>query len=232
MNFAYGDQTVTTLRDDGNATIWDGKWSFVQEWKRTSYTDVSGMALRIGHDYRYLYVLLDAVQQTSFTRNTDYGMICITSSSDIEKFSTSNDYCFLISLGTRNVITLQGGSPLGLTSHYVKVANHPQLIAVGGISDAGDRYSDTPHPSYEFRIPIELIGRSDKYHFYAATYDTANRHATSWPENIMVFPNIPSPSQWGDLISPDKSIPEFPWPALALILSISIVIINRKKWLH
>lgn len=231
VNFVYADQTVTTLRDDGNATIWDGKWSFLQEWKRTSYTDVDGMALRIGHDYNYLYVLLDAVPQNSFVKNTDYGIVCITANLTSKNFATEDDHCFLLSLETRNAITLQGGSLLGTTNHYTRVQNDPQLIAVSGISDSNDRYSNSPHPTYEFRIPIKLIGRSDMYHFYAATYDTTNNHMTTWPKNIDTtkFPNIPSPSQWGDLISPDKSIPEFPLPMFALILSfISILIIKQK----
>lgn len=234
-NFAHAEQTVTTFRDDGNATIWDGKWSFVQEWKRTSYTDVNGLALRIGHDYNYLYILLDSVQQTSFSKNTDYGIVCITSNLSTESYPTNDDYCFQVSLGTKNAITLQGGSPLGATNRFMRVQNDPQLIAVGGISDINDRYSTVPHPTYEFRIPIELVGRSDKYHFYMETYDVTNKHMTTWPENIntVEFPNIPSPSQWGDLISPDKSIPEFPWPMFALILSfVPLLIINLKKWCH
>ena len=233
-NLVYADQTVTTFRDDGNATIWDGKWSFVQEWKRTSYTDVNGLALRIGHDYNYLYVLLDAVPQTSFVKDTDYSIVCITASTLVEKYPGQDDYCFQVSLGSRDIITLQGGSALGATHHFTKIQNDPRLIGVGGISDINDRYSTDLHPSYEFRIPIELIGRSDKYHLYTATYDTTNKHITTWPENIDVskFPNIPSPSQWGDLISPDKSIPEFPWPIITLILSfMSVLIINWKKWL-
>lgn len=232
VNLAYADQTVTTFRDDGNATIWDGKWSFVQEWKRTSYTDANGVALRIGHDYNYLYVLLDAVQQTSFSKNTDYGTVCITSSVSLEDYPTKNDYCFQVSLGSKDVITLQRDSLLGATNHFMKIRNDPQLIGVGGISDINDRYSIDLHPSYEFKIPIDLIGRSDKYHFYMATYDATNKHMTTWPNNtnIIKFPNIPSPSQWGDLISPDKSIPEFPWPILSLIFSfIPVLIIRWKK---
>lgn len=235
VNFVYADQTVTTLRDDGNATVWDGKWSFLQEWKRTSYTDADGMALRIGHDYNYLYVLLDAVPQTSFVKNTDYGIVCITANLTSKNFATKDDHCFMLPLETRNAITLQGGSPLSITNHYTRVQNDPQLITASGISDTNDRYSNSPHPTYEFRIPIKLIGRSDMYHFYAATYDTTNNHMTTWPKNIDItkFPNIPSPSQWGDLISPDKSIPEFPWPMLALILSfVSILVINNKRLLH
>lgn len=231
-SYVNASETVTTYRDDGNATIWDGKWSFVQEWKKTSYTDASGMVLRIGHDYKYLYVFLDAIQQEEFTRNSDYGVICITPNTFIEHLPQNDDHCFLVSLGTSNAITLQGGSTLGLTDYYSRINNDPRLVAVSNISDDNDRYTNNPHPSYEFRIPIELIGRSDNYHFYAATYDAANNLLATWPENIIVtkFPNIPIPSQWGDLTSPDKSIPEFSWPLFSLILSfIPVLVINWKK---
>ena len=227
----YAVETETTYRDDGNATIWDGKWSFIQEWKRTSYTDAGGTALRIGHDYKYLYVFLDAIEQEKFTKNSDYGIVCITSNTSIENTPQNDDHCFLVALGTSNRITLQGGSDLSLTDHYTRVDNDPRFIAISNVSDNNDRYTNDPHPSYEFRIPIDLVGRSDKYHLFAATYDTTNNHMSSWPANIdtMKFPNIPSPSKWGDLISPDKSIPEFPWPMLALILSFMSILIIKQK---
>lgn len=234
-NYAYAIETETTYRNDGNSTIWDGKWSFIQEWKRTSYTDAGGTALRIGHDYKYLYVFLDAIEQNKFTKNSDYGIVCITSNINSEYISQNDDHCFLVALGTNNAITLQGGSDLSLTDHYTRIKNDPRFIAISNISDNNDRYTNNPHPSYEFRIPIDLVGRSDKYHLYAGTYDTVSKHMSSWPVNIdtMKFPNIPSPSKWGDLISPDKSIPEFPWPMFSLIFSfIPILIMNWKKYIR
>ena len=66
----------------------------------------------------------------------------------------------------------------------------------------------------------------------------SSRTAYSWPhgmENEYSF-RIPSPSIWGELISPDKSLPEFNWPALLLIPVIIFVVfltrfktINREK---
>lgn len=227
----YAVETETTYRDDGNATIWDGKWSFIQEWKRTSYTDAEGTALRIGHDYKYLYVFLDAIEQEKFMKNSDYGIVCITSNTSTEYIPQSDDHCFLVSLGSNNGITLQGGSDLSSTDHYIRVDNDPRFIAVSSISDNNDRYTNDPHPSYEFRIPIDLVGKSNKYHLYAATYDVIRNHMSSWPVNIDTkkFPNNPSPSKWGDLISPDKSIPEFPWPLFSLILSFIPVLVTGWK---
>lgn len=233
-NSAYAEQILTTYRDDGNQTIFDGKWTFMQEWKRTSYNGVdSGLVIRTGHDYNNLYVLLDFIPQHKFSKYSDYGMICMVANPSKESYPQKDDYCFIITLGSKNPITLQGGSNLGENSYFTKIKNNPDLIAVGGISDSNDRYTGIPHPSYEFKIPIEIVGRSDKYGFYAAVYDSNVNKVYSWSENTTEknFLDIPSPANWGEMISPDKSIPEFQWPLLVLLSAIftSIYLTRRKQ---
>ena len=77
------------------------------------------------------------------------------------------------------------------------------------MSDKEDKYSAISHASYEFKIPIELIGRSDNYGFYVNVFDANSNVAYSWPEEIKLESfSIPNPSLWGNLISPDKSLLE------------------------
>ncbi len=236
MNSAYAEQILTTYRDDGNATVWDGKWTFLQEWKRTSYDTAYGnqFVIRTGHDYKYLYVLIDFLSQVKFSKFSDLGIVCVDGSFDKETQPQKDDYCFAVPLGSKNPITLEGGSPLAINNHFTKIENDPGLIAVGGISDSNDRYTDVPHTSYEFRIPIEVFGKSDKYGFYVAAYVANENRVYSWPEDIANggFSYIPSPSKWGDIISPDKSLPEFPLPLLALVISIFAVIYLSRQNQH
>jgi len=235
-NLVYAQQILTTYRDDGNATIWDGKWTFTQEWKRTSediirFSDGNELSVKTGHDRNNLYVLLDFISQYKFRKFSDYGIVCITVNSTKQIYPQAGDYCFLVTLGSHNPVTLQGGDYLGQTNHFAKIKNELNLIAVGGISDDHDRYSAIPHSSYEFKIPINVVGRSDTYGFYVATYDSNNNKVYSWPQNITntAFPTIPPPSKWGHLISPDKSLPEFPWPVFAITSSFLLALYLSRK---
>lgn len=228
---AFGQTVPTTFRDDGNMTIYDGKWTFTDEWKRTAITETTyengfKQIIRIGHDFNYLYVLIDFISDTSIERLADRGIVCIDGTSDGGQLPKSDDYCFFVAVGTDNVFTLQGGHFLGQKGSYKIVENHHELIGIGGISDKNDRYSKIPHTTYEFRIPIEIFGRSDHFGFYFGSFDAKTKTHYNWPINSTNenYPFIPSPDEWGTLVSPDKSIPEFNPSLLFVVLIIGIIV--------
>jgi hypothetical protein len=232
-------QIFTTLRGGVDSIIWDGKWSYLQEWKPMSedilqYNDGNELAVKTGHDRENLYVFLDFVTEHQFSKFSDYGVVCAVANKTTESYPQKDDYCFLGHLGSHNPLTLQGGGYLAITNHFIKIENDPDLIAVGGISDDHDRYSPIPHASYEFRIPIKVIGRSDIYGFYVAVYNSHDGLSYSWPQNITnsSFPTVPPPSSWGQLISPDKSLPEFPLPTLMMVSSMILVIYVSKRYIR
>lgn len=238
-HFAFGQpQIFTTVRGGTDSIVWDGKWTFLQEWKPMSenimqFNDGNELSVETGHDYNNLYVFLDFVTENKFTKNSDYGIVCIVANKTTELEPQKDDYCFMVSLGSHNPLTFQGGNNLAITNHFTKILNDPDLIAVGGISNEHDRYNGfTPHASYEFKIPIKTIGRSDLYGFYVSTYDALTNKVYSWPQNVTnnEFPAIPSPSNWGELISPDKSLPEFPYPLIMMLLSIILTIYISKRF--
>jgi len=76
-----------------------------------------------------------------------------------------------------------------------------------------------------------MLGRSNNYGFFVAVYDDYSKTTYTWPENIdLAGPfDIPSPSKWGDIISPDNSLPELNWPIFSLIVLLLIPIIFLKK---
>lgn len=229
-------QIFTTLRGDANATVWDGKWTFMQEWKRTSedivrYSDGNELAVKTGHDRQNLYVFLDFFTEHQFTKYADYGLVCIVTNETTSPGPDENYHCFLVSLGSHHPVTLQSGGDLAMTNHLTRIKNDNDLIGVGGISDSHDRYSYVPHPSYEFKIPIGVIGRSDHYRFYAAAYDARDGSSYSWPQNITKdsFPSVPPISRWGDLISPDKTLPEFPYPVITLLVAVLVITLLSRK---
>jgi len=120
----------------------------------------------------------------------------------------------------------KGGSSLSINGYFKKISNTEGFIGVGSKSDQNDKYSKIPHTSYEFKIPLNLFDRSNIYGFYVLVFDASTNQYYSWPTSILpdgIF-DIPSPSKWGELVSPDKSIPEFNLPLLVLIPALFMVI--------
>lgn len=229
-------QIFTTLRGGVNSIVWDGKWTFLQEWKPTSedilqFNDGNELSVKTGHDRENLYVFLDFVNEHQLKKFSDYGLVCMAANKTIESSPQKDDYCFLVALGSHNPLTFQGGGYLALTNDFIKIGNDPGLIAVGGVSDEHDRYSSKPHASYEFKIPIKVVGRSDVYGFYTATFDAQTGKTYSWPQNVTSnsFPSVPPPAKWGELISPDKTLPEFPYPLIMMLLATIAIIYMSKR---
>jgi len=189
------------------------------------------IVIRTAHQDNYIYVMLDALADATIDNAKDYGMVCFDAKSEQSLKPDSNDYCFKIQLGSKKAITLQGSEQSG---QFESVGNHEDLIAVGGVSDENDRYRSFPHTVYEFRIPIELLERTDTYGIYLQVFDHSNATTYSWPSEIIIENSeIPSPAKWGIIYSPDKSLPEYDLPILVLILgSLSVVILTKSKKLN
>ena len=214
--------------------IFDGKWTEGPEWKSTSLDKMGDgqIYIRSAHFEEYEYIMINAVSDTSIEKRNDKAIICFDTMNDKSIIPQEDDYCFQSTLGSPNAITLQGGSPIMKNGHFKNISNHENLIAIGNVSDENDRYTKTPHAVYEFRIPTEVIGRSDNYGFLVYVFDANANSVETWPDNIKLneIMSIPSPSQWGDMISPDKSLPEFEIPVLILIsLVLPIILLTKTK---
>lgn len=211
----FADELVTTLSDANSGIIYDGIWTYTTEWKKSSLEKIpkaseDQFVIRIGHDYENMFLFLDVIGDTSINRLGDRAIICFDTLLDKSNKPKIDDYCFQVSLDGK-LTTLNGDSNNAISGFYKKVENHPNVIAVGGVSNEFDRYSKVPHVSFEYQIPIDVIGRSSEYGFYVGVFDAQSNQMYSWPENALEdnYPFIPSPDNWGVLLSPDKSIPEF-----------------------
>ena len=216
--------------------IFDGIWTHRTEWKQSSLNEYRfdgtfDVKLRTAHQGDFIYVMINAVSDTNLDLGSDKAIVCLDGSNDKTLLASSDDFCFGVALGNKNGFTLQGGSTLGLTNNFKKIPNPNDFIAVGNVSDEHDKYSKIPHASYEFKIPIELLGRSHEYGFYFTLYESHENKFYSWPNVNPEKPlKIPSPNNWGEIISPDKSLPEFSWPLLALIPAMfSVIFLVRLK---
>ena len=220
----------------------DGKWTFYQEWKQTSWNPVKSdkdivFHLRTAHQGNFVYVLMDTISDTTADIGSDKAAVCIDSKNNKSKFFDKDDYCFVVQLQERNFIdallnkqnnfVIQGDPQYKKIEELEKI-KVKEFVGIGTMSDKEDKYSTISHASYEFKIPLELIGRSDNYGFYVNVFDASSNVVYSWPEDIKLKSfDIPSPLLWGNLISPDKSLlenSESEYTNFSVILVIILVV--------
>ena len=233
---SFAQEIPITVTGTLDQVIFDGKWSFVTEWKASSLTIIDTQTpdpiyLRTAHQGNFVYVMIDATEDKRVTKNSDSAIVCFDTKNERKSTLNANDYCFMVILDGKSY-TYQGGSPLAVDGNLVIIPNPEGFIGVGSVSDNNDRYTPVPHASYELRIPTSLIGRSDVYGFYVGVFDSHKDKVHSWPSvpNGNNLFHVPSPSSWGNLVSPDKSLPEFPWPVLALILSLGMITYMTRRF--
>jgi len=233
VNYASAQQVPITFSATTDEIIFDGKWSFRQEWKQTSlhneiYSDGHEMVVRTGYDYENLYVLIDFTTKAHNWK--DIAFVCLDSNSDRGAKPSITTFCFTTLSTSQYPKTLQGGSPIAITGFFTSIPNNSNLVVIGGISDEDDRYSRIPHESYEFKIPLDVIGRSDRYGFYVSVIDGETKKSYNWPQLVTPdrYPYIPPPNMWVEIFSPDQSIPEFSLPHYILISTLLLSIIVGK----
>ncbi len=160
----------------------------------------------------------------------DEATVCLDGKNNKSEIHDIDDFCFSVLLGNDQGSIFQGNS-LDESISMNKISNPDDFIAISSVSDENDRYTKTPHPSYEFKIPIQLLERSDNYGLYLSVYDASLDKFYSWPENSTRdnSSDISSPSKWGDIISPDKSLPELSLPILVFTILIFTIILVQSK---
>lgn len=237
--FAESESILVSKSIDMKDVLFDGKWTHSFEWKRSSldiidFKDVKKFYLRSAHYEDFIYFHINFIVDGTPDKGIDHAIICIDSKNEKNKISDNNDYCFIVVLDEREPVTLQGGTMNKLNGNFKKILNHEEFIGIGSMSDKNDRYSKTPHASYEFRIPTDIVGRNDNYGFYVSVFDGNKNENFSWPEEAMEDTElkIPSPSKWGNLVSPDKSLPEFDAILLLPITIVLVLLTSKIKWGH
>ena len=233
VNETFAEESILVTESNPVNNI-DGKWTFVSEWKESAYTGLSynnggKLILRTSHDHNYIYVLVDHIGDVSSNKGKDKAIICLNGNSkniNPEK----DDYCFLVTLGRTNPVVLQGGSPSMIKSNFKRIFE-TGFEGKGGVTNS-DRYSVVPHVTYEFKIPVDLVGRSNEYQFYLAVYESDN-YVLTWPKYITLKNNftIPPPSNWGTMVSPDKSLPEFHFLYFVFFVPfLMIITLRMQRW--
>lgn len=223
---AYGnaETIMITISSTMKDVVFDGKWTTQSEWKGSSWNVLKAgdsiVQLRTAHQGDFIYVMVDYVTDTSLDTDSDKAAVCLT---DENEDNIDGDFCFVADFRSSNgqIYTVDP------TSGSLEILDRvPEgFVAVGGISDDNDRYSDIPHTGYEFKIPTDLVGRSDSYGFFISVYDSVKNEFFIWPDgqwggnSLGIAPQ----DRWGRIISPDRSLPEFDLPLLILLPSLALV---------
>ncbi|MFQ5476314.1 MAG: hypothetical protein ACE5DT_04700 [Nitrosopumilus sp.] len=238
---ATPEPILITISPSMEHVIFDGKWTNWSEWKQSSHNpyifddgEVT-IHLRTAHLGDYIYVFVDPVDDLTLDEKMDEATVCLDGKNNKNEIHDTDDFCFSVSLGSNEGSVFQGSTIDESTISIQKIPNPDNFIAISAVSDENDRYVKTPHPSYEFKIPIELLERSDNYGFYLSVYDASLDKFYSWPENSTRnnSSDIPPPSEWGDIVSPDKSLPELNIPILIFtVLIFTIILIQSKARIH
>jgi len=205
----------------------DGKWTIEGEWGVSTerlfiYEDGANIAIRVAHERENIYVLLDMVSDTTIGSGTDKAVICFDTELNGGNKPDIDDYCF-ISVLDGSFTTYGGG---GSTSNALSPIENPSGTEMkAGVSDVFDRYSKIPHLAYELKVHIESLKRTDVLGFYTAVFDSNTKTTYSWPISLSHGDDIEikEPSEWGRMISPDKSIPEFPATSIMLIAGVILL---------
>lgn len=219
----------------------DGIWTNGGEWQDASETlmkdDESGyMAyLRTMHNKSHIFVLIDFVSDQSDNVN-DRGSVGIGGVDD-EYDPTSDDFWF-----TSKPAVYQGTGEGGLEfrSAWEEIATFP-LVHVGeGFNGQNNPYEVENHKIYEFAISVDLIQPRNEYRFYASVQDKDSRVIIRWPSDVTEAPYLDTlgehhphtPTEWGAIISVDKSIPEFPQAFLIAGVGVVVAIIGSTIFLR
>jgi len=213
IDTAYADEPIkVTISSTLHDVQFDGEWTFRSEWKESSYDNFrfdndEQIVLRTAHQDGFFYVMVNYLTDFTYHHIADRAIVCFDGY-DTSIIADESDWCYAVSSESGNGHTLQGGSPISQTSHFNLVKNHPDFVAHGGMSDKNDPYVTAPHATYEFRIPIEQIGFQDEYGFFVQVFD--GNDVKTYPKEFSgKYPQkIPSPTKWGKIFSPDRTISE------------------------
>jgi hypothetical protein len=216
----------------------DGKYSSEREWSHTSerryeYDDGTKFVLRAAHDREEIYIMINMVSDVTRDTQKDQAVICFDTGVNGADRPDSDDYCFSAALGG-SLVSYRGGGTSENTNYLTKITDPEGVEMKAGISSSFDRYSPIPHLAYELKIPADSLKRSDVYGFYVSAFNASNKTAYNWPLSFAQSDStvIPPPREWGKLISPDKSLPEFPFVSAVLfagILILGVTIMMRRR---
>jgi len=217
LSFAETDENIAVITKSAamKDVVFDGRWTFPTEWKISAaeiikYENNEKIYLRTSHYEDFIYVMINFETDIHVDKNSDKATICFDSENENNSKPTENTYCYTVALGQNQGSTFQGGTNFVNKGYMKQIEDFDGFIAIAKPSDENDRYNNNPHATYEFRIPIDQIGRTDNYRFFVSVFEANSDKFYTWPKDLREHTlEFPTMDKWGILVSPDKTLPEF-----------------------
>ena len=118
------DQIFITKSEDIHEVIFDGKWTHLREWKRSSLDSLhyenGVIQLRSAHHGDYIYIMLNVVSDIHPDKGQDRAILCFDSNNDKSTIADENDYCFF---EPGHVCLSEFGRSVAVTGSPLKVAH-------------------------------------------------------------------------------------------------------------
>ena len=80
--YAITDESIFITKSSLDAIIFDGKWTFETEWKKTTLHTITlenndTIHFRIAHDGKFIFAYFDVINDYSFARISDRVLLCL-----------------------------------------------------------------------------------------------------------------------------------------------------------
>jgi hypothetical protein len=237
--FAQQPSISPTLIESSDAPILDGVWTEPDEWSNAvetfvNYTDGSRLVVRTLHDENSVFILLEMPDDHLVD---GHALVCFDTLHDGGYNLEPDDYCFALGGNAREY---RGDG-------YSKVGQQRDLVG-GVVIERGLSGSNSPyyevqnHVTYEYKIPLDYIGRSAEYGFWV-TFDSPGEVVDKaakyyWPESARgSYFKVAPPREWGLLVvstvapgtTADGTVPEFPASVMAGVAAIGLAILFARK---
>ena len=96
MQLAFAHSIPITQSSSMENVIFDGKWTFLQEWKQSSYDEIKTeseiIPLRTAHQGDFIYILIDVVPDITIDNNEDSTLVCFDAKNEKNTFSNDGRY--------------------------------------------------------------------------------------------------------------------------------------------
>jgi len=97
--FSYAQTIPITHSMKMDGVIFDGRWTLPTEWKASSLDRAGSIYIRTAHLENYIYIMIDAVPDTTINKNKDSAMVCFDSENNQSPSPDDDDYCFFCKIG-------------------------------------------------------------------------------------------------------------------------------------
>jgi hypothetical protein len=204
-----------------NPVTIDGKWTTATEWTDGYEMPSPACNWRLKYDTDSLYVLSDFFGvNESFPTGYDAAWVYIDTLGNGGSAPDKDDYAFSIQPSLSNSLVMEQGTG----SDWSIVA--PNFNGASSVDASNDPYGSSPHPIYEFKIPMSIFPANVKSAKMRLSTEAPFQGWYDWP----IYSDRSDPSTWGDVAFSSTPIPEFSQLSLVPLITLELPLCLLSKY--